>query len=136
MKFQNDSGHGVLVQTIFKASTPGTQGTITVKIWGTKVWDITAGQSAKSNPRAPKVVYNTAPDCRAQAPTPGFDITVFRYFAQNGVRKKTESFTTKYNAADDIRCGPKPGTTPPPPGISTPPNLGKPTTETTPRRPQ
>ena len=67
MKFQNDSGHGVLVQTIFKASTPGTQGTITVKIWGTKVWDITAGQSAKSNPRAPKVVYNTAPDCRAVA---------------------------------------------------------------------
>ena len=127
MKFLNDSGHGILVQTIFKASTPGTPGSITVKIWGTKVWDITAGQSGKSNPRQPGIVYNTEANCRVQAPTPGFDITIYRYFAQNGVRKKTESFVTKYNAADDIRCGPKPGTTPPP-ASTTPPGVGKPTT--------
>ncbi|WP_112244243.1 VanW family protein [Kribbella monticola] len=113
LKFLNDSGHGILVQTIFTPSTPGNQGTLTVKIWGTKVWDITAGASAKSNFRSPSVVYNTAADCRTQAPTGGFDITIYRYFAKNGQRVKTESFTTKYNAADDIRCGPKPGTTPP-----------------------
>jgi vancomycin resistance protein YoaR len=127
MKFLNDSGHGILVQTIFRASTPGRAGSITVKIWGTKVWDITAGQSGKSNARQPKIVYNTEANCRPQAPTAGFDITVYRYFAQNGVRKKTESFVTKYNAADDIRCGPKPGTTPPP-ASTTPPGMGKPTT--------
>ena len=113
LEFLNDSGHGIFIQTIFTASTPGSQGTLTVKIWGTKVWDITAGASGKSNPRSPALVYNTAPDCRAQAPTAGFDITIYRYFAKNGQRVKTESFTTKYNAADDIRCGPKPGTTPP-----------------------
>ncbi|WP_433161299.1 VanW family protein [Kribbella sp. CA-247076] len=131
LKFLNDSGKGVLVQTIFKASTPGSQGSITVKIWGTKVWDVTAGQSGKSNGRAPKVVYNTEPNCQPQAPTAGFDITIYRYFAQNGVRKKTESFVTKYNAADDIRCGPKPGTTPPP-VTNTPPGMGKPSTTTRP----
>ena len=135
LKFLNDSGKGVLVQTIFKPSTPGNQGSIRVVIWGTKTWDITAGQSAKSNPRQPAVVYNTAADCRAQAPTPGFDITVYRYFAKNGGRVKTESFTTKYNAADDIRCGPKPGTTPPPPPGNMPPGLGKPSTSTTTRPP-
>jgi vancomycin resistance protein YoaR len=113
LKFLNDSGHGILVQTIFTASTPGSQGSLTVKIWGTKVWDITAGASAKSNFRSPGLVYNTAADCRPQAPTGGFDISIYRYFAKNGQRVKTESFTTKYNAADDIRCGPKPGTTPP-----------------------
>jgi vancomycin resistance protein YoaR len=134
MKFLNDSGHGILVQTIFKASTPGTSGSIRVVIWGTKVWDITAGQSGRSNPRAPKTVYSTEANCRAQAPTPGFDITIYRYFAQNGVRKKTESFVTKYNAADDIRCGPKPGTTPPP-ASTTPPGMGKPTTGVTTRPP-
>jgi vancomycin resistance protein YoaR len=121
LKFLNDSGHGILVQTIFKASTPGSQGVLTVKIWGTKVWDITAGASARYNPRAPKVVYNTEAGCRTQAPTGGFDIKIYRYFAKNGQRLKTESFTTNYNAADDIRCGPKPGTTtttttPPPRG--------------------
>jgi vancomycin resistance protein YoaR len=132
LKFLNDSGHGVLVQTIFKASTPGNSGSIRVIIWGTKVWDITAGQSQKSNFRQPNVVYNTKSDCRVQAPTPGFDITVYRYFAKNGARVKTEQFTTKYNPADDIRCGPKPGTvTPPPPGTTTPPGRVKPSLPTT-----
>jgi vancomycin resistance protein YoaR len=131
LKFLNDSGHGILVQTIFTPSTPGSQGTLTVKIWGTKVWDITAGASAKTNFRSPSVVYNTEPDCRTQAPTGGFDITIYRYFAKNGPRVKTESFQTKYNAADDIRCGPKPGTPP-----STPDSPGKPgTTSGTPHPP-
>nr|WP_202886369.1 VanW family protein [Kribbella sandramycini] len=128
LKFLNDSGNGIYIQTIFKASKPGAQGSIEVKIWGTKVWDITAGASGRTNQRAPGLIYNTEPGCRPQAPTGGFDITIYRYFAKNGSRVKTEQFTTKYNAADDIRCGPKPGTTPPggpeTPGVgesSTPP---------------
>jgi vancomycin resistance protein YoaR len=115
LKFLNDSGHGILVQTIFTASTPGNQGSLTVKIWGTKVWDITAGATARWAPRAPKVVYSTEAGCRTQAPTPGFDIRIYRYFAKSGRRVKTETFLTSYDAADDIRCGPKPGTTTPPP---------------------
>lgn len=115
LKFLNDSGKGVLVETVFQQSTPGKRGSLTVKIWGTKVWDITAGASPRYNFRTPGVVYNTEPGCRPQAPTGGFDIKIYRYFAKNGQRVKTESFTTNYNAAADIRCGPKPGTTPPPP---------------------
>ncbi|GAB2594762.1 VanW family protein [Kribbella endophytica] len=124
LKFQNDSGHGVFVQTIFSASTPGKQGTLTVKIWGTKVWDVTAGQSAKYNFRSPGLVYSQEAGCRPQAPTGGFDIKIYRYFAKNGARVKTESFTTNYNAADDIRCGPKPGTPTPPNTPDTPPTPG------------
>jgi vancomycin resistance protein YoaR len=136
LKFLNDSGHGILVQTIFTPSTPGTSGSITVKIWGTKVWAITAGASERSNFRAPGLVYNTAADCRPQAPTPGFDIKIFRYFAKNGQRVKTESFMTKYNAADDIRCGPKPGTTPPASTETPPtPGMGKPSSGGTTRPP-
>lgn len=134
LKFLNDSGNGILVQTIFTASTPSSSGSLTVKIWGTKVWDITAGQSAKTNFRAPGLVYNTEKNCRTQAPTTGFDITIYRYFNKNGQRVKTESFTTKYNAADDIRCGPKPGTTPPSTETTPPPGggPGKPPTTTRP----
>ncbi len=136
LKFLNDSGHGILVQTLFTASTPNSSGSLTVKIWGTKVWDITAGESARTNHRAPGLIYNTEPGCRTQAPTAGFDIKIYRYFAKNGQRVKTESFTTNYNAADDIRCGPKPGTTPPTPPVSTDtpptPSAGKPSTTTRP----
>lgn len=135
LKFLNDSGHGILVQTIFTAAKPGGSGSLTVKIWGTKVWDITAGQSEKTNFRAPGEVYDTAANCRPQAPTGGFDIKIYRYFAKGGQRVKTESFTTNYNAADTIHCGPKPGTIPTPPQTSTtpgPPGMGKPSTTTRP----
>jgi vancomycin resistance protein YoaR len=133
LKFQNDSGHGVFVQTIFSASTPGQQGSLTVKIWGTKVWDVTAGQSAKYNFRSPGLVYSQEAGCRPQAPTGGFDIKIYRYLAKNGARVKTESFTTNYNAADDIRCGPKPGTKPPnTPDTPPTPGLGKPSGSTRP----
>ncbi|MFI5732014.1 VanW family protein [Kribbella sp. NPDC051587] len=130
LKFLNDSGHGIYIQTIFTASTSSHQGELTVKIWGTKVWNITARASGKSNPRAPGLVYSQEAGCRPQAPTAGFDITIFRDFSKNGVKVKTEQFTTHYNAADDIRCGPKPGTTTPPPG-----GIGKPQGTETPRKP-
>ncbi|MFK4087390.1 VanW family protein [Kribbella sp. NPDC020789] len=126
LKFLNDSGHGIYIQTIFTASKPGSQGRLTVKIWGTKVWQITARASGKSNPREPGLVYSQEPDCRPQAPTAGFDITIFRDFSKNGVKVKTEQFTTHYNAADDIRCGPKPGTETP---------AVPPTSQGTPRKP-
>jgi vancomycin resistance protein YoaR len=120
LKFRNDSGHGVLIETGFRRSAPGSAGAITVRMWGTKVWDITAGQSKRFNGRAPKVIYNEKPGCERQAPVAGFDIKIYRYFNRDGGRIKTESFTTHYNAADDIRCGKKPPTPPP-----TPPTPGR-----------
>ncbi|MET7277031.1 VanW family protein [Kribbella sp. NPDC005582] len=126
LKFLNDSGHGIYIQTIFTASKPGSQGRLTVKIWGTKVYEIKARASGKSNNRAPGLVYSQEADCRPQAPTAGFDITIFRDFYRNGAKVKTEQFTTHYNAADDIRCGPKPGTETP----AVPPN-----SQGTPRKP-
>ena len=108
LKFRNDSGHGVLIETGFRRSSGGSNGAITVRMWGTKVWDIKSGQSDRFNGRAPKVIYNEKPGCEKQAPVAGFDIKIYRYFNRNGERVKTESFTTHYNAADDIRCGKKP----------------------------
>jgi vancomycin resistance protein YoaR len=113
LKFRNDSGHGILIETSFRRSSGGSKGAITVRMWGTKVWDIKAGQSQRFNGRAPRVIYNEKPGCERQAPVAGFDIKIYRYFHRNGERVKTESFTTHYNAADDIRCGKKP-TIPPP----------------------
>ena len=118
LKFQNDSKYGALVTTSFHASTPGNRGSITVRIWGTKTWDITAGKSARYNPKPAGVIYNDKPDCEEHPPEAGFDVKVYRYFARNGVRVKTETFTTHYNPADRVVCGkePSPTPTPTPPG--------------------
>jgi vancomycin resistance protein YoaR len=125
LKFQNDSQYGALVDTNFTASTPGSRGSITVWIWGTKTWDITAGKSARYNPKPAGTIYNDKPECEAHAPEPGFDVKVYRYFSRNGVRVRTETFTTHYNPADRVICGknpdPKQTTPPPTPPPSSPP---------------
>lgn len=126
LKFQNDSKYGALVETRFNSSTPGSRGSITVRMWGTKSWTITAGKSARYNFRQAGTYYNEKPNCEAHAPEVGFDIKVYRYFSRNGARIRTETFTTHYNPADKVVCGKKPDpnkpstppTTPPP---STPP---------------
>jgi vancomycin resistance protein YoaR len=117
MKFQDDSPYGALVETSFHRSSPGNRGSITVRIWSTKVWDITAGKSARYNIKQAGVIYDTSEKCETHAPEEGFDVKVYRYFAKNGQRVRTETFHTHYNPADKVVCGPKP-TTPPP---TTPP---------------
>ena len=42
LQFQNDSGHALVVDTSYTSST------VTVTIWGTKVWDIASESSARS----------------------------------------------------------------------------------------
>ena len=39
LRFGNDTPHGVLVQAFVKPATASTQGSITVRIWSTKVYD-------------------------------------------------------------------------------------------------
>jgi vancomycin resistance protein YoaR len=117
MKFQDDSPYGALVETAFHPSSPGNRGSITVRIWSTKVWDITAGKSERYNIKQAGVIYDTSEKCETHEPQAGFDVKVYRYFARNGQRIKTQTFHTHYNPADRVVCGPKPTTTPttPPP---------------------
>lgn len=121
LKFQNDSKYGALVDTTFNASRPGSRGSITVRIWGTKTWDITAGKSARYNFRSPGTIYNDKAGCETHAPEVGFDVKVYRYFNRNGARVKTETFTTHYNPADRVICGKKPTPKPSTPPATTPP---------------
>jgi vancomycin resistance protein YoaR len=122
LKFQNDSEYGALVDTSFTPSTPSSRGSITVRIWSTKTWDISAGKSARYNPRPAGVIYNDKPGCEAHAPVAGFDVKVYRYFSRNGQRVKTETFTTRYNPADKVVCGKKPAPPPTTPPITPPPS--------------
>ncbi len=119
MKFQDDGPYGALVTTSFHRSSPGNRGSITVRIWSTKVWDITAGKSARYNVKPAGVIYDTSEKCETHEPQEGFDVKVYRYFAKNGQRVRTQTFHTHYNPADRVVCGPNPTatpTTPPPTG--------------------
>ena len=105
LKFKNNTDHGVLVQAYVNKSAPGKNGSITVKIWSTKVW-----QKVESTPLTPLDYYDTpavtskADDCEPQSASPGFTVNYQRLFYQNGAVVKREPFSWKYAATPKITC--------------------------------
>ena len=108
LKFRNDTKYGVLVRAYVQKSAGRAQGSTTVEMWSTKVYDIKAGLSARRNIREPGLVYDPTDRCVAQSPSTGFDVDVFRYFYQGGRNVKTEKDTASYRATDEVRCEEKP----------------------------
>jgi len=111
LRFKNNTDHGVLVQSFINPSTPGTTGSVTVNMYSTKTWDITARASERYNYTSPDVRYLQTPDCYAYTGSSGFTIDVFRDFRRPGESEvvRTEKFNTVYTPSDSVRCGPPPG---------------------------
>ena len=94
----NDTGFGILID----ASVSGSD--LTVSFFGTKTWDIEAVKGPRRNVVQPKTIADGRLGCVAQAPTPGFDVTVMRIFKKNGVQVKTSSFNTHYLPENTVTC--------------------------------
>lgn len=111
MRFRNDTKHGVLVQSFIRPSTPSTQGSVTVTMYSTKVWDISARASNRYAYTQPETRYLQTDDCYAYTGSSGFTIDVFRDFRRPGKSEvvRTEKFNTVYTPSDSVRCGPPPG---------------------------
>jgi vancomycin resistance protein YoaR len=110
MRFRNDTKHGVYVHSYIRPSTPGTQGSVTVSMYSTKVWDIEARASNRYAYTQPEVRYLQTDDCYAYTGSQGFQIDVFRDFRRPGKDKvvRTEKFHTVYTPSDTVRCGKPP----------------------------
>jgi vancomycin resistance protein YoaR len=118
MSFKNDTPHAVLVTTVMKNTS------ITVSIWGTKVYD---DIKAVSGPRynvvpAGGTQYDPSPTCHAQGGVEGFSIDVFRVFIKDGKEVKREKITTRYRPSPTVLCKQDPAKvspTPTPSGTAT-----------------
>ncbi len=110
VKFTNNTPYGVVVQAFVNKASPGTQGSITVKVWSTKHFVVESPEPTKEG------FYNSgvtrwvdAPNCAYQAPIQGFTARYHRNISDvNGKFIKREDFVWKYSAGDEIRCGKKP----------------------------
>jgi vancomycin resistance protein YoaR len=115
LKFQNDSGHAVVVITSYTSST------VTVTIWGTKVYDSVESVSGpRYNDRPFPTQYDATPTCLPEGGVDGFDIDVQRVFTKGGKVVRTEPFHTHYAPTPLIYCRAAPGPTPPPSPTPTP----------------
>ncbi|GAB3623563.1 VanW family protein [Mariniluteicoccus endophyticus] len=108
VKFQNDSDAAIYIEAARSPSSGSSKGSITVKIWGTKKWDIESPEPTKSNFYTGRTINDDSADCNPQSASPGFTASYYRVFKQNGAVVKREDRSWKYSATDEIKCSKKP----------------------------
>jgi vancomycin resistance protein YoaR len=100
MKFRNDNPTGILIQT---AWTPQS---ITVRLFGTKRYEVTSTPGPRTNPTEPqKVTIGDGEPCAESDGAPGFTVTDTRTLREISTGKvRSETRTVKYNPSPIVRC--------------------------------
>lgn len=105
MKFRNNTKYGVLMQAYTNNPPVGGKGSITVKVWSTKVYDVKASAPVRSNIRQPgPTIQDNSAVCTPQSAMSGFTVTYNRLFYQNGKLVKTEPFKWTCNSLQPRVC--------------------------------
>lgn len=106
LRFRNDTPDGVLVHATVTPSTWSSSGVVTVSMYSTKYWDITARTGERYNITPPKERRVDTLKCHAATGYSGFDIDVWRDFRRAGssALHHTEKFHTTYIPSDTVIC--------------------------------
>ncbi|MGH3569315.1 MAG: VanW family protein [Pseudonocardia sp.] len=100
LKFRNDNPTGVLIQTAWTPSS------LTVRMFGTKRYEVTSTAGPRTNPTTPNTVRIPGEPCSASQGAPGFTITdtrTLREISTGQVRNETR--TVRYNPSPIVVCG-------------------------------
>ena len=106
LRFKNDTPYGVLITARVTPSTPSKQGVVTVRMWSTDYWDITASTSDRYAFTQEKTRRLKSDDCVPNDGYAGFDVDVTRHFRRVGERSldHDEKFHTTYLPSDTVIC--------------------------------
>ena len=105
LKFRNDSPYAVVLQA-WTTGEPGTEGTITVRVWSTKVYDVKQANTKITNAVdvSGTPSEDDSPDCVAQESANGFDIRFDRQFWKDGTLVKSVPYFWHYNTLQPTVC--------------------------------
>ncbi|GAA0591465.1 VanW family protein [Kutzneria viridogrisea] len=100
LRFKNDSPNGIAIQTIWTPSQ------ITVKLWGTKRYQVESVPGERTNPVEPQPRQGPATNCVPSAGGPGFTVTDTRVIKDlNGREVARQTRKKAYDPAPKITCG-------------------------------
>ncbi|HEY0448167.1 VanW family protein [Actinophytocola sp.] len=104
LKFTNNSPTGIAIQTIWTPSS------ITVKIWGTKHYEVESVTGGRSNFTEPQLKESTAKNCHAGNGAQGFTTSDTRIIrdAKTGAEVSRKTRSVRYNPQPKIVCKPPP----------------------------
>ncbi len=106
LRFSNDSRDGVLVTSRVTPSSSSREGTVTVSMWSTKHWDVSARTSKAYAERQPAIKRSRKASCEAAVGYPGFSVDVTRVLRRPGQEKvvRKEKHTAVYDPSDTVVC--------------------------------
>lgn len=105
LRFKNDTPYGVVIEADRVAGSGSKEGSLTVKIWSTPVYDeIRSPEPEKSDVTSGRRLESDDPECEYQAPIKGFTADFFRSFVRDGEEVKRENYTWTYDPGDEIVC--------------------------------
>ncbi|MDQ4109579.1 MAG: VanW family protein [Actinomycetota bacterium] len=116
LKFKNNTKYGVLIRSWVNPASGSSQGSVTVEMWSTKIWDIKARTGERYDFKSPGKQKITDGNCENTVGAPGFSINVWRdfYNAGSGSKVDTETFKTTYIPQDEVECTDESEKPPPP----------------------
>ncbi len=105
LRFRNDTDHAVVIEAHRTPSSPGSKGSLTVKMWGTSPYDkVVAPDPVKSDYTSGATRTDNSPDCTPQAPGQGLTATFYRAFIKDGQEVRRDNYTWTYDPRDEITC--------------------------------
>lgn len=116
LKFKNNTKYGVLIRSWVNPASASGQGSVTVEMWSTKIYDIKARTGERYDFKSPGKQKITDGNCENTVGAPGFSINVWRdfYNAGSGTKVDTETFKTTYIPQDEVECTDESEKPPPP----------------------
>jgi vancomycin resistance protein YoaR len=101
LKFRNENPTGVLIQTVWTPSS------LTVRLYGTKVYDVTSTPGPRTKPTSPKTITIPAGEpCSPSQGAPGFTVTDTRTLRNVSTgESRNETRTVRYNPSPIVVCG-------------------------------
>ncbi|EGD43321.1 VanW like protein [Nocardioidaceae bacterium Broad-1] len=116
LKFKNNTKYGVLIRSWVNPASASGQGSVTVEMWSTKIWDIKARTGERYDFKSPGKQKITDGNCENTVGAPGFSINVWRdfYNAGSGTKVDTQTFKTTYIPQDEVECTDESEKPPPP----------------------
>ena len=104
LRMRNDYDTAVFLTTSYTSSS------VTVRVWGTKVYRIEATKGPRYDITPFRVINDSRPagvsrgDCVPTSGVPGFKVVVERIFYKGNARVRTEEFHTTYQPEHEVRC--------------------------------
>ena len=102
LKFRNDSDTAIMIQTVWTPST------ITVRMFGTKYYEVTSVPGPRTLPTEPKTVtIPSGESCSPSKGAPGFTVTDTRTLRdlRTGEVRTDPTRTVRYNPSPIVECG-------------------------------